>query len=162
MGERGENVLEFPPIEVIPGAEEAGTEDSGLRRRFGEGLSDGRLARSRQPIEPEDVFVLWILGPLHDPVEDGSSSSAKAGVMMTSFVSCVEHGIQLYKQLVVSCFLVIDSVSIHPSASLEPSHDDVLCTLVDPLCSFVDLIRRFVDPICGLVDTLDALVNALL
>ena len=161
MGERGENVLEFPPVEVIPGAEEAGTEDSSLRRRFGEGLSNGRLPSSCQPVEPEDVFVLWILGPLHDPVEDGFSSPAKAGVMMTSFVSCVEHGIQL-SQFLVCCFLVTVSVSNNPSTSLEPSHSDILCTLVDPLCSFVDLIRRFVDPICGLVDTLDALVNTLL
>ena len=97
--ERGEYVFQFLSVEVISGAEEAGAEGSGLGDHFGERLSDGRLSCSRQPIEPEDVSVLRISGPLHDLFEDGLSSPAEAGVMMTTFISCVVHGVQLSKQL---------------------------------------------------------------
>ena len=117
--ERGENVLELPPVEIISRTKEAGTENAYLGGTAGERLGDGRLSGSCQSIEPENVSVLWVFGPSHDPIEDGLSSPAKAGVMMTSFVSCAVHRIQLSKQLVVRSFLVIISVSHYPSASLK-------------------------------------------
>ena len=153
--EGGENVLEFPPVEVISGAEEAGTEDASLGDHTRERLSDGRLPCSCQPVEPEYVSVLWIFGPSHDPIEDGFSSAAKAGVMMASLVSCIAYRFQLPKQLEVCGFLILVSVSNHPSGNLKPPHDDVLGILINPLCCFVD-------PICSLVDSLRVLVNALL
>ena len=153
--ERGEDVLEFLPVEVIPGTEEASTEDSSLGGHFREGLGDGRLSCSCQPVEPEYVSVLWIFGPSHDPIEDGFSSAAKAGVMMASLVSCIAYRFQLPKQLEVCGFLILVSVSNHPSGNLKPPHDDVLGILINPLCCFVD-------PICSLVDSLRVLVNALL
>ena len=60
---RGENIFQLPSIEVIPRAEEAGTEGPGLGDHFGEGLGDGRLSCSRQPVEPEDASFLWTFGP---------------------------------------------------------------------------------------------------
>ena len=89
--ERGEDVLEFPSVEVIPGTEEAGTKDPSLGSYFRERLGDGRLSCSRQPVEPEDVSLLWIIGPAHDPVEYTLTGPAKAGVVMASLVSCVAY-----------------------------------------------------------------------
>ena len=88
---RGEYIFQFPPIEVIPRAEEAGPEDFRLFDHFGERLGDGRLSSSCEPIEPEDVSVLRVLGPLHDFNEHRFSSPAEAGVMVTGLVSCVAY-----------------------------------------------------------------------
>ena len=93
--ECGKDVLEFLSIEVIPRAEKAGTEGLVPRDHVCERLRNGRLPRSGQPIEPEDVFVLWILGPLHYLIEDGLSSTPEARVMMTSLVACATYRIQL-------------------------------------------------------------------
>ena len=109
---RGEDVLEFPPVEVIPRAEETGAKDLSPGNHFRERLGDGRLSCSCQPVEPKDVFVLRIFGPLHDIIEDGFSSPSKAGVMMTSLVSCVAHRFQLAQQLEIRGFLAVISVPI--------------------------------------------------
>ena len=91
--EGGEYILQFPPVEVIPRAEEAGPEDPSIGDHFGERLSDGRLSCSSKPVEPEYVSVLWVFGPSQDLIEDRLSSPGKALVMMTSLVSSGSHGI---------------------------------------------------------------------
>ena len=49
-GEGREDGLEVTPVCGLTRTEEAGTEDSVVRDCFGEGLGDGRLSRSRQPV----------------------------------------------------------------------------------------------------------------
>ena len=71
---------------------------------------------------------------------------------MTGLVSCVVHWLQLFEQLEFCGYLVTVSVSSHPRASLKPSHDGVLGTLINLL----------LNPVRGLVDLLGVLVDALL
>ena len=117
----GEDVPELLSFEVIPGAEEARAEVDGftLCNRFGECLGDGRFSCSGQPVEPEDVSVLLIFGPAHYPIKDGLPSPAKTGIVVTSLVSCVVYGAQLFKQIEVCGFLVIASVSNCAGANLK-------------------------------------------
>jgi hypothetical protein len=59
----GEYSLEFSPIEIIPGTEEAGPEGSIGGNRFRERLSDCGFPCARQPVQPKHVLVPWIPRP---------------------------------------------------------------------------------------------------
>ena len=114
--ECGKDILEFLSVEVIPRTEEAGTEGTILCDSLGEGLGNGRLPCSGQPVEPEDVSLLWISSPSHYSVEDRLSGPAEARVVVTSLVSSVIHGTQLSHQVQVCGFLVIVSTISHVNA----------------------------------------------
>ena len=93
VGEGGEDIFKLLPVEVIPRAEEAGTERPSLCDHFGKSLGNGGFPGSCQSVKPEYVSLLWILGPSHYLFEDGLSSPGEAGIVVTDLVSGVVHGI---------------------------------------------------------------------
>ena len=115
---RGKDVLEFLSVEVIPRAEEAGTECSILCNHFGECLGDCRLSGPSQAVEPEYVSFLWIFGPPHYAIEDGFSGPVEAPVVVASSMPCVLHRFKLSKPLQVR-FLAIISKPRYLRATLR-------------------------------------------
>ena len=95
VGEGREDVLELLPVEVIPRAEETGTEGPSLCGHPRKCLGNGGFSCSCQSVEPEDMPVLRISSPSHHLVENGLSSSGEALIMVAGLVSGVVHGIQL-------------------------------------------------------------------
>ena len=93
--EGGKDVFELLPVEVIPRAEETGTEDPSLCDHPGKCLGDGGFSCSCQSVKPEDVPVPGILSPSHYLIEDGLSSPGEAGIVVAGLVSGVVHRIQL-------------------------------------------------------------------
>ena len=50
---------EVAPLSEVSGAEEAGPESPIREGRLGHRLSDGRFSRSGEPIQPEDMLLLF-------------------------------------------------------------------------------------------------------
>ena len=67
--------------------------------------------------------------------------------MVASFVTCVIHRIQFFKQFEVCGFLAMISTSDQQIANLKQPHDDVSGTLIN-------LFSGLVNPICVLVNAL--------
>jgi hypothetical protein len=76
----GEDEVEVAPVLEVSRAEEGGTEPSVCERPLRDGLRDGGLPRSSEPIQPVDRGLVKVARPEFDLVQNGPASSLETTI----------------------------------------------------------------------------------
>jgi len=70
--------MEVAPVLEVSRAEERGSEPSICKQPLRDGLGDGALPRSGQPIQPVDRWLIEVSGPVFNIFQDSSAGSLEA------------------------------------------------------------------------------------
>ena len=90
-GQGREYFPEIAPVLEIPQTEEARAKLPICKAHLRKCLGDGRLSRSSEAVEPEHVFIPFVVDPVFKLGEDVSSGPLHAPISVPTEVSCVSR-----------------------------------------------------------------------